>query len=180
LDVVNGCLEVLEHLINAANGWQRLTGDNWIVSVVRKSDEAPLMRMCVVSDLGSTITHHIGICQTYDHFIGCEGRPRGISLQLHGFAAHFMLKRNPRRTFMVTTPLPVMESILDEAFGGDYFPVTLKRGKWPSLLVQDTKASEISFLDERWLQNLHFYTRAIRLDTMQSKLVGFISKEGAK
>jgi hypothetical protein len=186
LTVVAGCIEVLGHLMNSAKDCQRFADDIWIVSAIRKRDGEPLMRMCVVSDKDSKITHHIGICQTYEHFIGGEERPKGLSLQLHGFAARFMLERKSDRTFMVTKPLPVMERILQEAFGRDYFDVshkvglTARGGKFSYLVVRDGILSEISLREERWLQNLHTYTRALRLSTMAEKLenVTFIIEVG--
>jgi hypothetical protein len=178
LTVVAGCIEVLGHLMSSAKDCQSFADDIWIVSAIRKRDGEALMRMCVVSDKDSKITHHIGICQTYEHFIGGEERPKGLSLQLHGFAARFMLERKSDRTFMVTKPLPVMERILQEAFGRDYFEVshkigsTARGGKFSYLVVCDGIPSKISLREfgERWLQSLHIYTRALRLRAMAEKL----------
>ncbi len=71
------------------------------------------MFVTVTSSPEALITSHMGIATSVEAII--TGRMKGISVDLHSFAAKVMLQRNPKRRFMVNAPLPTMEEIMLKA-----------------------------------------------------------------
>lgn len=68
------------------------------------------MFMTVTSSPSAWITSHLGIAFTGESVK--EGRPKGISMDLHSFAAKVMLMRNPQRRFMMNAPVFHMGKII--------------------------------------------------------------------
>ena len=72
-----------------------------------------LMTVTVASNPQALLTSHMGISASYE---GTKlGRPKGISVDLHSFAAKVMLERNPARKYMINAPVLMMEQILANA-----------------------------------------------------------------
>jgi hypothetical protein len=70
------------------------------------------MFVTVVSSPSAKITSHMGISVTRENNYFPE---KGISLDLHSFAAKVMLMRNPQRRLMLNAPTHLMESIMEKA-----------------------------------------------------------------
>lgn len=72
-----------------------------------------IMFVTVTSSPNALITSHMGIALSYEA-TNRKDRPKGISMDLHSFAAKVMLKRNPQRKFMINAPAFIMESIIEK------------------------------------------------------------------
>lgn len=70
-----------------------------------------LMTMTVTSNPQALLTSHLGIAASAESTLSGD-RPKGISLDLHAFAARVMLKRNPHRRYMVNAPAFAMERLI--------------------------------------------------------------------
>lgn len=69
------------------------------------------MFMTVTSSPNAKITTHMGISLSAESVFQTP-RYTNLSMDLHAFAAKVMLKRNPERLFMITSPTGVMENII--------------------------------------------------------------------
>lgn len=69
------------------------------------------MFLTVTSSPQALLTTHLGIEASFES-IYFQTRTKGISLDLHSFAAKVMLGLNPERRFMVNAPAFTMEQIL--------------------------------------------------------------------
>jgi len=77
------------------------------------------MFVTVISSPQALFTCHKGIAMSVEAAIG--ERTRGISVDLHSFAAKVMSMRNPERRFMMNTPVFAMEKIMTDALPGSVF-----------------------------------------------------------
>ncbi|ARN84708.1 hypothetical protein [Candidatus Nucleicultrix amoebiphila] len=75
------------------------------------------MYMTVTSSPNALLTSHLGITVSAEGVF--TGRPKGVSVDLHAFAAKVMLIRNPKRRFMVNAPVEAMTQILTKALPSD-------------------------------------------------------------
>lgn len=69
------------------------------------------MFMTVTSDPKAILSTHLGITNTIEN-LESKDRPKGISLNLHAFAARVMRNRNQNLRFMINAPDTYMEKIL--------------------------------------------------------------------
>ncbi|MFN7662949.1 MAG: hypothetical protein ACK5PQ_04450 [Alphaproteobacteria bacterium] len=68
------------------------------------------MYVSVTSSATALVTSHMGVAVSAE---GVQsGRPKGISVPLHSFAAQVMKRRNPERRYMLNAPVMAMERIL--------------------------------------------------------------------
>lgn len=67
------------------------------------------MFVTIVTTPQALITSHIGVSASIEGIL--YGRVRGVSMDLHSFAAKVMLMRNPERRFMINSPVDAMENI---------------------------------------------------------------------
>ena len=97
------------------------TNSTWIAYIT--SDPNPHPEQCVnfdaikmfvtvTSNTGALITSHMGIAASVN---GVENGPRGLSVDLHSFAAKVMLMMNPNCKYMVNAPVAAMAQILIKA-----------------------------------------------------------------
>lgn len=78
------------------------------------------MFVTVTSSPNALITSHMGVGASIES--QRVGRPKGISVDLHSFAAKVMLIRNPKRLYQVNAPVYAMEKIfLDTMPAGAIF-----------------------------------------------------------
>jgi hypothetical protein len=80
------------------------------------------MFVTVTSSKEALLTSHMGVAASVEGTM--VRRPKGISLDLHSFAAKVMLKRNSARRFMIHAPVFAMERIMYTALPGHVFPLT--------------------------------------------------------
>jgi hypothetical protein len=69
------------------------------------------MFLTVTSSPNAKITSHMGIAASAEA-VASGRRPRGISLDLHSFAAKVMVTRNPELRYMINAPATAMEKIM--------------------------------------------------------------------
>ena len=166
--VVERSLSVLEDLYKSADQWywdscdrdlydnwtDERANDNWIMSILQKDSNQPLMRVCVISNTKSPYTHHIGICHSFTRFMdNSETRPKGLAMALHGFAASFMIKRNPARTHMLTAPTEFMTDMLRITFGRDFRNATYTRATRARGATLSIASGELIF-HSSWISRL--------------------------
>ncbi len=77
------------------------------------------MFVTVTSSPNALITTHMGVTHTAE--AAFQGRTKGISVDLHSFAAKVMLMRNPQRKYMVNAPNFAMEKIIADALPSAVF-----------------------------------------------------------
>lgn len=70
------------------------------------------MFVTVTTSPRALLTSHMGITFSFEH---AKDRTKGVSLDLHSFAAKVMLQRNPMRRFMINAPVFAMEKIMVQA-----------------------------------------------------------------
>ncbi len=177
--IIGSCERVLDDLVKYASIHYSRT-DTWIMSVIRKEDEAPLMRVCAKTCSRSKFTHHIGICQSFARFVS-DDTPKGLSLILHGFAADFMIKRESKREsgYMITTPTKIMDDILSETLGGCYTKSKLGHGREGFYIELHARSRakfivDIVMLDKEndsWIHDLHLRDKASSLKALQKKFL---------
>ncbi len=92
--------------------------ETWVAYVTSHANPQPhkvdknhiKMYMSIVSSQEALVTSHMGISMTVESIP--QKPARGISLPLHSFAAKVMLMENPKRRFMINSPLVDMAVIL--------------------------------------------------------------------
>ena len=92
-----------------------------------------VMFVTVTSSPEALLTTHMGVAEAVDSW---GDRPKGISMNLHAFAAKVMLMRNPNRLFMVNGPSAMMAKIILKNLPGKVFVGTKEIGAYfdvPSL-----------------------------------------------
>ncbi len=77
------------------------------------------MYVSVTSSPEALVTSHMGVAFSVESLL--LGRPSGISVPLHSFAAQVMLCRNPHRRYMINAPALAMERILLKALPHSVF-----------------------------------------------------------
>ena len=82
-----------------------------------KFNEHLKMFFTVTSSPNALVTSHMGISASAEGSI--SGRPKGISVDLHSFAAKVMLIRNPDRKYMINAPAFAMEKIMVDSLPKD-------------------------------------------------------------
>lgn len=85
------------------------------------------MFVTVTSSPNALLTSHLGI--TFSIETVCFGRTKGVSVDLHSFAAKVMLMRNPARRYMINAPVFQMEKMIIEALPGAVFVSTRETQK---------------------------------------------------
>jgi len=81
------------------------------------------MFVTVTSSPDALITTHMGVAGSLE---SVGNRSKGISVDLHSFAAKVMLLRNPTRKYMVNTPADSMEMIFAKALPGSFHAGTIE------------------------------------------------------
>lgn len=167
-EIVQRTLSVLEDIYKSADQWywdsrdntlydrysDERANDNWIMSILQKDRAQPLMRVCVISNKVSSYTHHIGICHSFARFMdNGETRPKGLAMALHGFAATFMLQRNPLRTHMLTAPTEFMTQMLRETFCRDFTNARYIRGTRTKSATLSVGRGALT-LNDSWISRL--------------------------
>lgn len=84
------------------------------------------MSVTVTSSPDALITSHMGIARSFEGSLSSE---KGISMDLHSFAAKVMLLRNPDRKYMINAPVFAMEEIVLKALPQDVFVGTREMQK---------------------------------------------------
>lgn len=96
-------------IIDRDNGLSaHYSATNWHMKDDRFAKDIEMF-MTVTSTPEALITSHMGIAGTLE---GIQTRQKGISLDLHSFAAKVMLMRNQHRKLMVNAPVFAMENLI--------------------------------------------------------------------
>lgn len=122
----------------------------WVAYITDDKDPKPIknqqelmakrikMFMTVMSSPKALLTTHMGISKSIEALL--EKTP-SLSMDLHSFAAKVMLKKNPERKYLMTSPTLPMEKIMAEALPtGSIFAGTkqmIVSDKYPPLLSVD-------------------------------------------
>ena len=76
------------------------------------------MFVTVTTSPEALLTSHMGITFSFEH---AKDRIKGVSLDLHSFAAKVMLQRNPLRKYMINAPAFAMEKLIVQALPKSVF-----------------------------------------------------------
>lgn len=68
------------------------------------------MFVTVTTTPNALVTSHMGVSASIEGIL--NNRKRGVSMELHSFAAKVMLMRNPNRRFMINSPTTAMAKII--------------------------------------------------------------------
>jgi hypothetical protein len=115
----------------------------WIAYITKKPEnDGDNIRMfvTVVSSSEALITTHMGISASFEAMED-DNREKGISIDLHSFAARVMLMRNPNRKYMITTPVTIMRRIIIDALPNDTFLGTIE-------MINDIKEDQKMTIEE--------------------------------
>ena len=122
-----------DHFRRVLGEISRLESEIWVAYVTHNqnpekhrgsggSDGDIEMFVTVTSTPEALITSHMGVSTSRASLKRSSKRPKGISIDLHSFAAKVMLMQNPKRRYMVNAPNDIMRSILAKALRtGDLF-----------------------------------------------------------
>ena len=95
-------------IIDSVKRYSQENRDAWIDAFAKDIE----MFVTVTSSPKGLITSHMGIATSIE---ASKKRTKGVSIDLHSFAAKVMLMRNPHRKFMVNAPVWAMEKIIINA-----------------------------------------------------------------
>jgi hypothetical protein len=121
----------------------------------------------VATSKNSAFTSHMGITRSVDLFQGIKHK--GLSLQLHSFAAYIMQERYPEKKYMIHTPVAVMREILFKAFYEKNIQAAIHIGdKHIKHEFYGTKEARLKSLFD-WSEKLSAWKKAGRTDEHPSQ-----------